>query len=368
MRIDVHCHIGQRCRPHQPGDRLSFEPVEGYAPHDAFLSERIRRGLGMRIASRLMGLPPNLPDAEADRLIEELLLRHMLDARHIDRLVVLAFDQYHTDDGRPLGPRTRDQRYGSDLYVSNTYVREVCRRHPERLLFGASIHPYRSDGARRAVDMLDEAAGAGAVLVKWLPPAQNIHAEDPRTVTFLRRAAQLGVTMLIHCGGEYVLGNMHPEHQDPSGLLRTLRLLRDEGNMPTVIVAHVATPASWPVGSARTFRIMLDALTGEFADDPLYADISALGLFSRARWLKRLAAMPEVHDKLVYGSDFPVPCTPLAFRWRLGRVYHRIQAMPSWIDRDVTLKASLGFEERVFTRGGALLAERITAAAALNGV
>jgi predicted TIM-barrel fold metal-dependent hydrolase len=239
-------------------------------------------------------------------------------------------------------------------------VRELCRRHPERLLFGASVHPYRHS----AIDMLEEVAQAGAVLVKWLPLTMNIDAENPRTIAFLRKAGEIGMPMLIHYGGERSLGNMRPEFEDPSGLLRTLRRLRQEGKMPTVIVAHVATPWTWPFGSGRYFRLMLGAMQGEFADAPLYADMAALALFSRARWLKMLARMPELHSKLVYGSDFPIPPTVGSFRRELGRLYRQVAAIPNWIDRDVAIKAGLGFGEEIFARGGELLKTRIEAWAA----
>jgi uncharacterized protein len=134
-----------------------------------------------------------------------------------------------------------------------------------------------------------------------------------------------------------------------------------------VIVAHTATPATWPVGRGRYFHLLVDALLGEFAKAPLYADISALGLFSRGRWLRRLIRRPELHAKLVYGSDFPIPPTPLAFWPSLGRRCWSIAGIPSWIDRDVALKEALGVPEHVFARGGDILRERISGVGCVRG-
>ena len=183
------------------------------------MSDRIYGGLNGVVARWFFGVRSGWTQARADAHIEARLLGQMLGATRVDRVVVLAFDQYHRNDGTCLGPARPGQKFGTDLYVSNTYVRELCRQHPDKLLFGASIHPYRPG----ATQMLEEAAGAGAVLVKWLPLAHNIHPEDPRTVAFLRKAGQIGMPMLIHYGGERALGSMHPEFEDPSGLLRTLR-------------------------------------------------------------------------------------------------------------------------------------------------
>ena len=369
MRVDFHCHMGQTARPCQDHDRFGFEPAD-QPPHlDAYISPRMSGSIGMKIAKRFFGLPRGLPPAETDAAMEKILLRHILGAELIDRAVVLAFDQYHSDDGQPVGARRRGQRIGSDLYLSNTYVRDLWRRHPRRILFGASIHPYRRYGSISAVDMLTEVAAAGAVLVKWLPQTQNIDSEDPRTVAFLRQAARLRIPLLVHFGPEYTLGHDHKEFADPSPMLRTLRRLRDEGDMPTMIVAHIATPSIWPIApSARAHRTMLAALTGEFADAPLHADIAALAMFGKARWLRRTLRIPAVRAKLVHGSDFPVPSTPLFFRSVLGNDYSRVCRLPSWLDRDVAIKAAAGVGEDVFRRGGELLADRIKAADALAGI
>jgi uncharacterized protein len=354
-RVDVHCHVGLRARPCQEHDRFTFEPALIYSHYDAYVSDRLYCGLGGAVARWYFGVGRKWNEQRADTHIEARMLEHLLGASSVDRAVVLAFDQYHGNDGTCIGVKGRGERFGSDLYVSNTYVRELCRQHPERLLFGASIHPYRQS----STSMLQEVADAGAVLVKWLPVAQNIDAEDQRAVAFLRKAGEIAMPMLIHYGGEMTLGTAHPSFQDPSGLLRVLRLLRAEGTMPTVIVAHAATPSLWPFGTTRYFEMMLDAMRGEFADAPLYVDMSALASISRAHWLKRLAKLPEIHNKLVYGSDYPIPPSIGSFRAQLGKQYRKIAAIANPIDKDVAIKAALGFGEDVFARGGELLRMRI---------
>jgi len=369
LRVDIHCHMGQIAKPCQEHDRFSFEPAGKPLSLDAYLSPRMNNSIGMRAAKWFFGLPRGLPPRETDAAMETTLLRHILNARLLDRAVVLAFDQYHTTDGQAVGARPNRSAIGTDLYLSNTYARSLWQRYPRRILFGASIHPYRRLGTMTAADMLAEVAAAGAVLVKWLPQTQNIDAQDPRTVAFLRQAAKLEIPLLVHFGPEYTLGHHHKQFADPAGMLQTLRQLRDDGDMPTVIIAHVATPSMWPIALAtRPHRILIEALAGEFASAPLYADIAALAMFSKARWLKRTLRIPGVRAKLVHGSDFPIPSTPLFFRSALGKEYHRVRQMPSWLDRDVAIKSAAGVGEDVFRRGGELLASRIKAADALASI
>jgi predicted TIM-barrel fold metal-dependent hydrolase len=360
MRIDIHCHMSQAARPCRAKDRFPFEPPEDYAPYDSYWSHRFIRGrIGFEVSRWLLkvGRKPDIQEQDAE--VEAALLRHLLGAKLVDRAVILAMDQYHTDAGEPLGQTPRGGTFGTDLYVSNTYVRELWRRHPDKLLYAAAIHPYRNTAGFSAIEMLEQVAADGAVMIKWLPLSQNIDVEDERTVAFLRRAAQLGMPMLIHCGEEFTLGNMHPKFADPKPLLGVLRGLRREGNMPTVIVAHVATPSTWPIDRGQTYYDLVDGLMGEFADAPLYADIAALGIINKARWMFDILKRTRLQRKLVHGSDFPVLTMPWFYRRRLGPQYRRVMQYRSWLDRDIALKMGIGLDPSIFTRASQLLSERI---------
>lgn len=363
MIVDVHCHVGFSAR-RAAADiaRFSFEShgAAGSSGYDSYLSPRVSGRVAWFFVRRWLGVDHRLERGPAlDAQIEAVHQRQWAATQGVDRLVLLAFDEYHNDGGCPIGMADRGQRVGSDLYVSNSLVRAMCAARPDRFLFGASIHPYRvfdgPDGRRNADDLLTEVAAAGAVLVKWLPVHQNVRADDPRTIAFLRRAAELRLPLLIHYGGEMSLSSQHREFENPVPLLRVLRGLRREGKMPVVMVAHAATP-SFIWQSTAGHRALLDALMGEFADAPLYAEISALSALGRTRWLRRLARRRELHHKLVWGSDYPVPVIVRAF-WRSldRRTRSGIAALPSWIDRSLYLARALGFEEDVFTRAAKLL-------------
>lgn len=359
MIIDVHCHVGYSARRIDPATpRFSFEKngALGAPGLDSYLSPRLLSRFAWFFIRRWLGIPRRLGPGDAfDAVLDGIYDRHWTAAPGIDRFVLLAFDEYHDDAGRVIGPSPRIGKLGGDLYVSNSLVRAMCAANPGRFLFGASLHPYRTDGNRDAASMLEELVAAGAVLIKWLPLHQNIRAEDPRTVAFLRAAARLRVPLLIHYGGEMSLARQHMEFAHPAPVLEVLRRLRAEGEMPTVIVAHVATP-SFTWRRADGHRCLVDALLGEFADAPLYADISALAAFGRTPWLRRLALNKPLHKKLLFGTDFPIPVMLCSFRRHVDSgTYRRIAAEPSWIQRDLLLKQSLGFDPCVFTQAESLL-------------
>jgi len=358
MIIDVHCHVGYSARRISPDiERFSFEKngALAHSGFDSYFSPRMLGRLTWWALRRMLKVDPGLPAGDAlDDAIARANDQHWSRMATVDRLVLLAFDEYHDDAGVAHGPVHRKSQRGSDLYVSNSLVRAMCRQHPKRYLFGASIHPYRIHDGRTACDMLEEVAASGAALIKWLPIHQNMRAEDPRTIAFLRRAAALKIPMLIHYGGEMSLGRQHMEFESPLPMLDVLRQLKRESAMPTVVVAHAATP-SFPWQGRSYARAFHDALVGEFANDPLYADISALAAFGRSGWLPQLAKRHELHRKLVWGTDYPIPVL-LAPYWRLlwGQ-RGRIASIPSWVERDLALKRALGFDECVFTQAAQIL-------------
>ena len=100
-----------------------------------------------------------------------------------------------------------------------------------KILFGASVHPYRHD----ALAELERLIESGACLVKWLPSAQNIQPDHPRCFPFYDLLAKHKVPLLSHTGGEHTLKAFPDSLSDPRRLVPAL----DRG--VTVIAAHCGT-------------------------------------------------------------------------------------------------------------------------------
>jgi hypothetical protein len=364
MIIDVHCHYTLSRQAALAAERFSFEPASGDetvprtralrpTDFDSCVSERAVKRWNWRLARWFLRLPP--PGPELDQRLAEDFARHLEAPKAdgvlpVERFVMLAFDAVHDDDGQcPPLPRPGD-RFGSDIYTSNSFIRAMCRRDPTRFLFGASVHPYRRD----AVACVEEVFAAGACLLKWIPLHHNIDFSDPRTLAVLRRCADLGLPILVHCGEEFTLTTQCPAHRSIRPLLDVLRRLRREDHMPTVIVAHAATSVT-PWGGDGSHGILLAAMTSEFAAAPLLADISSLVTWPKAPYLRRLADRQELHHKLLFGSDFPVLPSVLRLKRRLGSAYAAIVAVPSWPQRAALACRAAGFNEIVFHRAAELL-------------
>lgn len=353
--IDVHTHYTLTARRADPKiERFSFEPADGpqSVAFDSCVSPRAARRWAWSAVRRLLRIDSRLPIGdELDAAMHAAAERHLLESSGpVERFVLLAFDWYHDDAGqRPPLPR-REGVAGSDIYTSNTLIRALCRSHPERFLFGASIHPYREN----AVACVDEVFAAGASLLKWLPLHQNIDARDPRSRAVLKRCGELGLPVLAHYGEEFTLATQQRDFVHVRQFLDVLRDLRREARMPPAIVAHVSTPVM-PWGDHSSTRMLIDALCGEFADAPLYADISALTTLGKIPYLTSLARRQELHHKLLFGSDWPVPPLGPVLRFAVGRDYSAVRHIVSWPQRIALLCRRLGYNEIVFQRAAEIL-------------
>ena len=243
--------------------------------------------------------------ADANRAFLDRLLACHRAAMPGARLMLLAFDQVHDADGRP-------RPESSAFHVPNAYARAVAERHPGELEWAASVHPYRND----AVEALDAAVADGALAVKWLPNAMGIDPGSPRCDPFYEALARHRIPLLTHGGRERAVKGAG---DDTLGNPLLLRRALDHG--VRVIVAHCASFGSGvdlDAGPRGPVVPNVD-LFARLMDDPRYehvltGDISAIMQSNRtAAALGKVLERTEWHDRLLNGSDYPLPGVPALF-------------------------------------------------------
>jgi len=213
------------------------------------------------------------------------------------KLHILAFDHFYRPDG------TMD-RARSEFYVPNERVIALAEQYPDLFEPVLSVHPYRSD----ALAELDKGAAKGAHYVKWLPNAMGIDPMDPRCDPFYRRMAELGLVLLTHAGTERAVNS-----PDAQALGNPLRLRRALDAGVKVIVAHCASlgrnpDLDHPGKTADNFDLFLRMMGEERYRGLLFADISAMTQVNRMPVpMLTILRRPDLQDRLVNGSDYPLP-------------------------------------------------------------
>jgi uncharacterized protein len=248
----------------------------------------------------------------------------------LSHAVILAHEEvYHEDGGR--------MEFGT-FHVSNQHVLNLAATHPE-LLPAVSIHPARKDACQE----LERCAAGGAVMVKILPPSQNIDCSRPAYRDFFKLMSELRLPLLSHAGGEYTVPVVSKKWFNPQLLRQPLEL-----GVP-VVAAHFATRSA-PKLIERDYLPGFLEMLKEYPH--LLGDNSALNSPNRSHGL-RVCLREEIMRQCVHGSDFPVPVSGrwAAYRGLLPlREAKRLNKISNVLERDYQLKVEMGFQPDVFTR------------------
>lgn len=315
MRIDIHVHAigvgnGSECfiNPRQ------LETAAGQ------LLKRYLNSLG-------------LSEEDPDEQYLEVLAGWVRNSP-LDKIVLLAFDGCYDSQGQL-------DKEKSPIYVPNDWVLSAAERY-EEFLAGVSVNPSRPK-LNDALAELERCAKRGAVLVKLVPSVHNFDPGRPRYKQFREKLKELGLPLLIHTGIEHTLvAAGEPSYNDPQELVPAL------GQGVTVIAAHCAA-ANGELDKAH-FESFIE-LASMFSN--LYGDISAVTNKDR---LSRL--LEEVPEKLIYGSDFPIPPVTLGSpdleKWWKGL------RTKNPLLRHYQLRKELGIPEEVFERAATLLRSHLS--------
>jgi len=214
------------------------------------------------------------------------------------RAMLMAFDRMHDNNGHADLSR-------SAFYVPNRYVNEIAAQHRERFAWTASVHPYRDD----AVEALSQAAMGGAVAIKWLPSAMGIDPASPRCHAFYEAMVKHHLVLITHGGEEKAV-----EGAAQHGFGNVLKLRSPLELGVRVVVAHCSS-AGRDVDLDRgengaeidCFTLFERLMADRSYQGRLFGDISALPQTNRFQVLPKILRHREWHDRLLNGSDYPLP-------------------------------------------------------------
>lgn len=220
---------------------------------------------------------------------------------------LLAFDKNYRKDGSVDIEKT-------EFYVPNEYVFELAQRYPEMFIPNISVNPYRPD----AINELEKWAQRGARIVKWLPNAMGIDPSDPRCDPFYEKMKELDLILLSHGGEEKAV-----EAQEDQKLGNPLLLRRALDHGVKVIVAHCAGLGtnedidSTDRKPVHNFDLFLRLMDDKRYEGLVFGEISAMTQFNRVgKPLQTILEREDLHERLVNGSDYPLPAVNILIRTR----------------------------------------------------
>lgn len=315
MKIDVHVHL------------LGVK-----AEHGCYVAPKLSRGPAFAVLSRVLGLPAAAPERLDEAYAEHLV--KLAQESELDGIGVLAFDGVYDAQGKL-------DRAMTSVMVGNDYCLSVCAAS-DKLLPICSVNPQRAD----AIAELERVVAAGAVAIKTLPNSQGFDPQHEGYRPFWRRMAQLRIPLLTHTSFEHTIPPINQLYGKPERLKPAL----EEG--VKVIAAHCAGS-----GVAHPFREDFGtwlAMLSEY--EHLYGDVSAMASVSRFPYIHKVLASPLARERVLFGSDFPIPVSPAVFLPQLGvSGVRRLRAIKNPLQRNLEVMRSLGLGEDVIERGAKVL-------------
>lgn len=312
--LDMHCHTAGI----------------GAGDSGAWVSPSLRNSWKFPLYLRIFETDQKTLEAYGDGAVLDVIARGIRDSKHVRDAVILAMDSPYNDQGE------MDLEAG-EVFVPNRFVGEAVKSYPE-LHFGASVHPARPD----AIEELRWSKENGAVLLKWLPNIQNIDPSNPNYRAFYEELVKLDLPLLTHVGAEDSFSKADDRLGDP----KLLKLPLECG--VRVVAAHVASSGT-SEGQDNVERLL--EMLPDYPN--LVADISTLTQMNRRKYLSKILHDPRLRGRMMYGTDHPLTNTPMVtplqfpLNLTLQQLWELWKIKNPW-DRDVALKAALGFPEEVF--------------------
>lgn len=224
--------------------------------------------------------------------------------------------------------------------ASNEEVFAFYEQNPNEVVPFFSVNPNRKD----ALNLIEKYHKMGFKGGKLLHSYWETDLNDKRYEPYFRLLSELGLPLVIHVGDENSLAS--------NKALESIEQLKSPLNLGCRIVcAHMGASSDGALTALsrdpEKFGANYFTLLGWLREfDGLYADVSALLCINKARILPHLKTQTKIHDKILFGTDFPVPFSvilssydlPLRERLALNRIQNPldryVRAMSMYFGED----------------------------------
>lgn len=243
----------------------------------------------------------DLKDAD-EKYMARLAKLARADKRY-SKLHLLAFDKNHTLEGKEDLDR-------STFYITNDFVWKMYKKYPDIIIPTISVHPYRVD----AVERLEKWGALGVKYIKWLPNAQNIDPASPKLDKYYEVVKKYGMSILSHTGDEKAVdGEEFQKLANPLNFKRPLEM------GVNIIMAHVASLGmceDYEQGGKKScFDLFWRMFQDKKYEKNLFGELSGVTIHTRVGApIDTLLEQPDYHNRLINGSDYPLPAINILYR------------------------------------------------------
>ena len=224
------------------------------------------------------------------------LMKNVKESSNISKIVLFGVDAKVNDRGDILHQDLTVCATNDDLY-------QLYQTNRDLIIPFFSINPMRPD----ALDLIDKYYELGFKGAKFLQNYWGVDTSQKRYEAYFEKLKAKKLPLIIHVGSE---SSVHSYKECES--LEMINQPLEIG--VNVVCAHMALSykplkifkafSKKPKNFNHDYFKLLEMLE---IHDNLYADISAILTPVRAKVLRHLSQQTHIHNKLLFGTDFPIP-------------------------------------------------------------
>lgn len=259
---------------------------------------RLYDKVALRFFAKRFGIDAKALSKGPYKAYTDALMHSVKHSEHIEKIVLFGVDAKVDDEGNIL-------HKDKTVCASNEDVAALYAQYPELIIPFFSINPKRPD----ALELIEKYHALGFKGAKFLQNYWGVDTREARYRPYFEKLAALDLPLIIHVGSESSVHSVK--------ICESIEMLRQPLEVGVkVICAHMALSyeprhifkalSSNPKLFNDDYFTLLEMLK---THDNLYADVSALLTPVRAKVLRHLSTQSDIHPKLLFGSDYPVPFT-----------------------------------------------------------
>ncbi len=265
------------------------------------------------------------PNVRFDRLLDRFTVRFFGDDLGLDRKAIRT--EPYAAYVEALAGTIRESRYlakacvfgvdsrldkrGREIHRDKTVcattadVLKIAEKHPQQFIPFFSVNPRRAD----ALDLIDEYVDKGCRGAKFLQNYWRIDLNNEQLIPYYEKIRHCKIPLIIHIGSEYSVDSERRfEGTDMLDLPLACGVTVVAAHMGLGRINHRLLPwrnlSKDPHHFDEDYFLLLEKLRHH---EKLYADISGILTPLRARALRHLSKQADIHGKLLFGTDYPVP-------------------------------------------------------------
>ncbi|MCG3659636.1 amidohydrolase family protein [Aliarcobacter butzleri] len=273
---------------------------------------RLYDKVAISLFAKKLGVDKNeLINRKYDAFVESFI-NNIKTSKHIKKSVILPVDSKIDIKGDEIH---RDKTVCS----SNEDVYKEYQKYPNEIIPFFSINPNRKD----ALDLIDKYASLGFKGAKFLQNYWDIDINDKKYSKYFEKIKSYNLPIIIHSGSEYAISS-NSKYEKIEVANQAIEI------GCKVVLAHFGVNIIME-NRLKYFHNNLSFKNNRFGDDyfktleylekheNVYADLSAVIALFRTKIVEDLAKnQKQIHHKLLFGTDYPVPFSILFSHNSLG--------------------------------------------------